>query len=119
MLEIYVVPSITAMFILLDILSGITQAFANKNISSEKLRMGLFHKMAFIFAIMLGYLIEYSMQFLDLGFNIPIATAVCVYVCVTEIVSIIENVVLLNPELNNTKFLNMFRVSTEEVDDQE
>lgn len=112
--EVLNIPIITMIFIVLDIASGMAQAFANKNVSSEKLRQGLFHKMAFIFAIALGYLIEYAMGYMNLGFDAPIAIVVCVYVCLTEIISIVENITLLNPELRNTKFLELFNITTNE-----
>ena len=38
----------------------------------------------------------------NLGFEIPTVMAVCVYVIVTEIVSVFENLCVLNPELVNS-----------------
>jgi toxin secretion/phage lysis holin len=106
-----IVPTITLLFILLDIVTGVVQAVANKELSSTKLRQGLFHKFAFMFAMILGYLVEFGMGYLDLGFTVPIATPVCIYICLTEIVSILENITLMNEDLKNSKFLSLFNVT--------
>lgn len=105
----YIIPSITLAFILLDICSGIIQAFANKEVSSEKMRKGLFHKIAFILFIILGYMCEFACVYMELGFNFPIGDSVCVYICLTEIVSIVENIAKLNPDLAGSKLLDLFK----------
>lgn len=96
-------------FIALDFCSGFAQACANKEISSEKLRKGLFHKCGFVLAIILGLLCEWSMQFVNLGFDMPVGTAVCVYIILTEIMSILENLGKLSPELATTGFMSIFK----------
>ena len=104
----YVVVA-TLAFIVLDFASGFAQACANKEISSEKLRKGLYHKCGFILAIALGLLCEWSMQFVNLGFDVPVATVVCVYIMLTEIMSILENLGKLSPELASTGFMSIFK----------
>ena len=103
----------TLLFIVFDFASGFVQACANRNVSSTKLREGLFHKCGFIFAICFGLLCEWSMQFIDLGFDVPIATAICVYIILTEITSILENLGELSPEFADTRFLSFFSKVTE------
>lgn len=93
---------ITFLFILLDILSGVTQAVKNKTLSSVVMREGIYHKLSYVIAIALSALIEYGVLHMELGFTTPLLMPVCVMVCLTEIVSIVENVGQLNPDLANT-----------------
>lgn len=109
----WMVIIITLLFIMFDFTSGFVQACANRNVSSTKLREGLFHKCGFIFAICFGILCEWSMQFIDLGFDVPIATAICVYIILTEITSILENLGNLSPEFADSRFLSFFSKVTE------
>lgn len=113
-----ILPMITGCFILLDIVTGITQAIANKEVSSEKLRKGAFHKIAFVMIICLAYLIDYGVGYIDLGFNFPIVVPTCTYICFTEIVSILENIVKLNPSLKGSKIFDIFKPSETNPDDE-
>lgn len=107
--DFLILPIIVLLFIVLDIITGVTQAIQNKDVSSSKLRQGAFHKFSYILILTLAYLIEYSMGFVDLGFNIPIVNGVCIYLILTEIVSIMENIIKMNPGLENSKIWDLFR----------
>lgn len=111
-------PMITGCFILLDIITGIIQAIANKEVSSEKLRKGAFHKIAFVLIICLAYLIDYGVGYIDLGFDFPIVLPTCTYICFTEIVSILENIVKLNPSLKGAKIFDLFKQSETNPNDE-
>lgn len=100
---------ITLCFIVMDFASGFIQALANKDVQSEKLRKGLFHKCGFTLAIVFGLMCEWAMQFVDLGFNVPIASVVCSYIILTEVMSILENLGKLSPELASTGFMSIFK----------
>lgn len=99
----------TLLFIVFDFVSGFVQAVANKNVQSEKLRQGLFHKCGFVFAIVFGVLCEWAMSFVDLGFQVPIALTICVYIILTEIMSVLENLGKLSPELASSGFMSIFK----------
>lgn len=105
---------ITFCFIGLDFVSGFAQAISNKEVSSEKLRKGLFHKCGFMLAIVLGILCEISMRFIDLGFDFPICIAVCGYIILAELVSILENIGKLSPGLADSGFLQIFKVHNQD-----
>lgn len=105
--EILNVPLLVLLFVGADIVTGTVQAVANKNLRSDKLRQGLFHKLAFVFAMAFGYLVEYAMGVVDMGFAVPIAAPVCAYICLTEAVSIGENIIKMNPELAQGKFATL------------
>lgn len=95
-------------FIVMDVVTGIAQAAKNKALDSSKMRDGLFHKIGFMFAVVLACLCEYAMAWLDLGFDIPMIGGVCTFICLTELVSILENIALLAPELSENTFLSYF-----------
>lgn len=101
---------IVCAFVVLDLVTGVMQAVANKIMDSRKMRAGLWHKCGFIMAMILAALVEWSMQFIDLGFTLPLFVPVCVFIILTEIVSIFENVCLLSPELANSKLAQLFNI---------
>ena len=105
-------------FICLDFITGFAQACANHCISSEKLREGLWHKCGFVLAIFFGVLCEWSMQFVDLGFTVPVGTCVCVYIIIAEMTSIIENLGKLSPALAASGFLKFFPKHNVEDDEK-
>lgn len=104
------IEAIVAAFVVMDLVSGIMQAVANKTLDSTKMRDGLWHKCGFIMATILAALVEWAMQFVDLGFTLPLFVPVCVFIILTEIVSIFENVCKLSPELADSKLAQLFNI---------
>lgn len=100
--------AITFAFIALDFLTGLTKAFATGTFKSTKMRIGLFHKVGLVLCMILGVLVDYAQGYLDLGMTIPVAAAICVYICLMEIASIIENICKINPHLASDKLVNLF-----------
>ena len=100
--------AIVIAFTVMDVVTGIAQAAKNKALDSTKMRDGLFHKIGFMFAVVLACLCEYAMGWLDLGIDIPMIGGVCTFICLTELVSILENIALLTPELSENTFLSYF-----------
>ena len=101
----------TLLFIMFDVVTGYAQAIANKNIQSEKMRKGFWHKLAIILALVLAGAIDVLMGtgvVLDTGISAPIFEAACVYVIVMELSSILENIKKMNPELAGSKLLDLF-----------
>lgn len=105
----YILVIITCCFIVFDVVSGLIQAIANKELESTKMKQGLWHKCGFLLAIAFGMLCEYAMFYVDLGFTIPIMNSVCIFVIATELVSILENLAKLSPELASSKFMDIFK----------
>ena len=102
--------AIVCAFVVLDLVTGVMQAIANKTLDSTKMRAGLWHKCGFIMAMILASLMEYSVQFVDIGFTLPLFVPVCGFIILTEIVSIFENVCKLSPELANSKLAQLFYI---------
>lgn len=105
----YVTPlCIMSVFVLLDIITGLVGAYAGSGFSSTKMREGLFHKSAFYGAFALAVALEVSSEYMDLGITVPAVNVITGYIVLTEVVSILENLCVINPELKNNKFLGMF-----------
>lgn len=115
----YIVPFvITAIFITIDYGTGVANAIMHNQVSSEKMRNGLWHKFAYIVVICTAVLIEWGTQWLDLGFELPLVAPVLVSIALIEITSILENCVKINPELKDHKVLNIFSKSQDEKADK-
>jgi toxin secretion/phage lysis holin len=104
------ITAIVAAFIVMDLVTGIMQAVAHKTLDSTKMRAGGWHKCGFIMVIILAALVEWAMRFIDLGFTLPLFVPACVFIILTEIVSIFENVCKLSPELENSKLAQLFNI---------
>lgn len=100
--------AITFVFIVFDFVSGLVKAFAKGKFTSTKMREGLFHKVSLILCIALGYLLDLSQGFLDLGVTVPVAAAICAYIAMMEVSSIIENLCEINPDLMPDKLIEIF-----------
>jgi len=90
---------ITALFVVLDMATGLVKAFKEKNYTSSIMREGLFHKSGSALCVVFGVLVDYAQTLIDLGVTIPIAVPVCGYIILMEIGSIIENICTINPEI--------------------
>lgn len=112
----YHLIEITFMFIALDIVTGFLQAAKNRCIDSQIMKQGLFHKCGFALAIVLACLCEYAMVYIDLGFTLPLQSAVCGYIISTELVSNLENIGKISPELCNNKFMALFKSSKIDIE---
>lgn len=104
---------VTLVFILFDILTGFLKAAANHNIDSTALRRGLLHKLSEVVAIVFAFLCEYAVKYIHLGVEIPLVIAVCGYIIIMEIISVLENIVEVNPELG--KFFSKYLSKLKEV----
>lgn len=111
MKETYTVTiAVVFLLIILDIASGWSAAIATKSIDSSKMRNGLWHKLAYVFAIALAGILEWSFveYHVNFGVDIPLLVPVCLYIGVTEISSIIENIAIINPDLVGSPVFSLF-----------
>lgn len=104
---------VTALFILLDMVSGIIKAFKQKNYTSSIMREGLFHKTGAVLVVVFATLVDYAQAFMELGVTVPMTAAVCGYIVLMEIGSIIENICVINPEILPDKLKCYFKKLSE------
>ena len=107
--------AIPAAFILMDIITGVAQAVANKSLSSTIMREGLAHKLAFVFLLILAEMLEFASYTFDLAIQVPAVGAVAAAIVVMETLSILENVARMNPELKESKIFQLFDYDDKEV----
>lgn len=98
------------LFNAMDIITGIACGIKEKDIQSSKLRDGLFKKVGFIFCYGLAYLIDNEGVYLGFTIGVDVLPIIVLYAVTTEIVSITENISILNPDLVPDKLLEMFHV---------
>jgi toxin secretion/phage lysis holin len=86
-------------FMVIDVFTGVLKAVKNKELNSTKAREGIYKKASFILFIAFGYLADYAMDYVDMGFNLSAAATVCTLIIVTEAISILENLGQINHDL--------------------
>lgn len=96
--------------IVIDYVLGVVGAVISKTFSSSVMRQGLIHKFTYLVAIVIAEIIVLLSGYLDLGFDFgdAIVGLVCVWISLTEIGSILENIVKINPKLGEDGFLQIF-----------
>lgn len=95
----------------LDVLTGVVSAIKNKDIKSSKLRDGLFKKVGFIFCYFTAWLIDEYGGIIGFKIGVPILPVIVLYVCTTELVSILENISNINSDLLPSKLMELFHIS--------
>lgn len=95
----------------LDLITGIISAIKNKEIKSAKLRDGLFKKVGFLLCYFVAWLVDTYGDYIGFNFGVDILPIIILYVCTTELVSIIENICKINPDLLPEKLMNLFHIS--------
>lgn len=115
-----VIYIITACFIVLDMITGLIKAFKEKAYTSTVMRQGLYHKAGSVLCVGFSVLVDYAQGWIDIGLTLPITEAVCAYIILMEIGSIIENVCAINPEIMPDKLQAYFsKLSTKEKSELE
>lgn len=106
--------AVVGVMIVMDYATGLLKALKNHDVSSSKMREGLYHKGAYVIVMALAEIIEHAQHAIDLGFGVPLIVPAAVYITLTETASIIENLGEINPELCESKVLALFRSTKEE-----
>lgn len=102
MSTVYSVPvevKLALAFMVIDVFTGVLKAVKNKELNSTKAREGIYKKASFILFIAFGYLADYAMDYVNMGFNLPAAATICTLIIVTEAISVLENLGQINPDL--------------------
>lgn len=111
--------------IVLDVISGLAAAFMKKTIDSTVMRRGIWHKASYIVVILLASALEWAVSVggpsLGIGLNLPIVVPTCLYLGLTEISSIGENLSQIDPSLRSAPVFSVLgRVKpTEDEKEQE
>jgi toxin secretion/phage lysis holin len=92
---------VVIVFIILDIITGLVKAFYNNSYSSSEMRKGGLRKIGIFLAVVLCYIVEVCLPYLNITINIPITVIAAAYLAFMEITSIIENLSALNPNIKD------------------
>lgn len=99
--------AVAAVMMVLDIATGFAGAAKDKAVESGKMREGVWHKAGFFGLIALAAIWEIGSAWLNVeaagaGLSVPelpAVGAVCTFVVAIEVVSILENLCVLNPDI--------------------
>ena len=99
-------------FITTDYVTGVAKAIMQDNLSSKKMREGLGNKFAYIILVLTAWFIDEVNLHVDLG--LPMSVFVCTVggICLIELTSILENITVINPELADAPFMQIFAQNT-------
>lgn len=86
-------------FIAFDVVTGLIKAGYNGNYNSAIMRQGGFHKSMEVMAMAVAYFVEYAIVYISIGVDVPAVPAVTVYICIMELISILENICAVNPQM--------------------
>lgn len=119
-LSVFDAPHLVMVFaalvmILIDIVTGVFKGVKSGTLNSTKMRSGLWNKLAFIMAMVLAVVCELFVGAVDMGVDIPLTGFVCAYIVMTEIVSNMENLCAINPDL--CKLFNKFLESAKKEEE--
>lgn len=118
------VSIVCGILIIMDIVCGTVAALRNKELCSSIARDGMYNKIGeamFLLISIIANEILAMPPFDGLGISPDIAYLVAAYIAWMELVSILENICKINPELPFAKILMMFNidVDTKEPNDVE
>lgn len=94
----------------LDLLTGFVGAIKNKELNSSKMRDGFFKKAGFIFLNVLAVLVEYSREYVEIPIGVNLVPITVGYTVLNEIISIVENICILNPNLVPQKIKDLLEL---------
>lgn len=86
-------------FIAFDVVTGLIKAGYNGKYNSAIMREGGFHKSMEVMAMAVAYFVEYAIGYINIGVDVPAVPAVTVYICIMELISILENICAVNPQM--------------------
>lgn len=99
--------------ILCDWVFGIGAAIARHEFESAVMREGLWHKCAELGLLFVGIIVDGALLGgFDLGYSAPVYTALCAYICVMELGSLLEIFAKMNPELGDSGPLKLLASTT-------
>lgn len=101
--EFYIIVTPMAMACL-DLVSGYLAAMHNGEVDSSCMFEGMFKKLSEVLAIVVAKATEFAIAVfgaaeLGMSTSIPVCTAVCVFITVYELVSVVENIGKMNPTI--------------------
>lgn len=95
-------------FVIVDYATGIANAILHDNLSSEKMRQGLWHKFAYLMLTLVAYCVDMINLHVQLGLPVSVFACTVGGISLIELTSILENITAINPELADAPFMSVF-----------
>lgn len=100
--------------IALDVLSGFIKACKNGTVDSKVMKTGLYHKSAFLLIIAFGVLLQVACayglsEYAGINASLPFVEFITGYIVFTEAISILENCSEINPEIDKSRLMAIFK----------
>lgn len=112
--HVYALIIVALVFNATDFITGFLSALKTKTVNSTKLRDGLFKKIGFIVCYFLALLLDTQGAMIGFNVDVEFLPIIVGYAVLTELVSIIENVSVLNPDVLPEKLKELFHIEKEE-----
>lgn len=94
-----------------DVVVGFIAAVINEELSSNKMRKGLLHKVLMLILIFACLAIEIGISHtVALPYDVPTCEVVCGCVVVMELMSVLENIAKGYPELKDSALFKLFNL---------
>ena len=107
---------VCGILIIMDIVCGTVAAMRNRELCSSIAREGMYNKIGEAMFLLIGIIANEILAmppFDGLGISPDIAYLVAAYIAWMELVSILENICKINPELPFAKILMMFNIDVD------
>lgn len=112
--------ALACVMMLADIATGFIVAFINNEISSTKMREGLGHKALLIMLITVCFAIELAAKHaVQIPYDIPTCEAVCAYIVVMELISVLENIKKGYPEFADSPLFKIFNLEDKDNESED
>lgn len=105
---------IACCFHVFDLLTGIIAAVRMHDLQSGKMRDGLFKKIGFLCCYALAIMVDTQAVSIGLKTGVSILPVIIIYAVSTEVISIIENISKINPDLLPDKLMGLFKIGQQE-----
>ena len=103
---------VALVFNVTDLVTGIISAVKEKNLQSSKLRDGIFKIVGFLICYFLAWMLDTYGKEVGFNINADLLPVVLGFVCLTEVVSIIENIAKIS-DIVPDKLLSLFHINKE------
>lgn len=98
-----------------DMVVGFIAAIINEELSSNKMRKGLLHKVLMLVLIFVCLAIEIGISHtVALPYDVPTCEVVCGYIVVMELMSVLENIANGYPELKDSALFKLFNLGNKD-----
>lgn len=98
------------LLVIVDFITGLIGHTMTEGFSSSKVREGLAHKFTYVIALVVCLILEKIMEYYDLPMVYAgvLYSLTYVWIVITETGSILENLVLINPDMADNSFMRIF-----------